>query len=180
MRICAEDTAGIVIDFQDKLTPAINNYEAIVKNTALLVQGFQELGVPFTVTQQYTKGLGETVAEIKDVITDFKHIEKTTFSCCGTQEFVDWVKATGKKTLIVCGVEAHICVMQTVVDLLGDGYRVFIAVDCVGSRVETNKEMALDRMKAEGALLTSTEGALFEMTVGAGTPHFKAISKLLK
>ncbi len=180
MKIYVEDTAAVFIDFQEKLVPVIDGNAQILKKAAILAQGLKELAVPFTVSQQYTKGLGETVPELASAIDSFRYLEKTTFSCLQCDEIAAWVKEQGKKNILVCGVEAHICVLQTVVDLLEEGYRVFVVADCVGSRVPFDKQIGLERMKAEGALLTTCEAALFELTGGAKSPHFKAISKLVK
>lgn len=180
MRIYAEDTAALIIDFQEKLVPAIANNEEVVAKAALFAAGLKELGVPMAVTQQYTKGLGDTVAPIKEAIGEFEPMEKMSFSAMGCEEFVAWVKAQGKKTILVCGVEAHICVLQSIIDLLGEGFRVFIVADCVGSRLVYNRDYAIQRATLEGAYVTTCEGALYEMVQGAGTPHFKAISKLTK
>ncbi|MDD4844155.1 MAG: isochorismatase family protein [Anaerotignum sp.] len=180
MRICTEDTAALFIDFQEKLVPVISGKEEIVRKSAVLAQGLAEVGVSFAVSQQYTKGLGETVQELATVIDSFYYMEKNTFSCFACEEISAWVKAQGKKTILVCGVEAHICVLQTVIDLLDAGYRVLVVADCVGSRNPYDKEIGLERMKAEGAILTTCEAALFELTGGAKSPHFKVISKLVK
>ena len=180
MKLNLQNAIGVMIDFQEKLAPAIYENQEIIENTAMFVKGLQELEVPFLVTQQYTKGLGETVAPIKDVIPAFTSVEKTSFSCCGAEEFVELLKKSGKDTVLVTGIEAHICVMQTVIDLLEAGMKVFVVADCVGSRKAYNKNYAIDRMLAEGAFITTAEAALFEMTGGAKSPHFKAISKLVK
>ena len=180
MRILAEDTAALIIDFQEKLVPAIANNEEVVAKAALFCAGLKELGVPMAVTQQYTKGLGDIVAPIKEALGEFEPMEKMSFSAMGCDTFVEWVKAQGKKTILVCGVEAHICVLQSIIDLLGEGYRVFIVADCVGSRLVYNRDYAIQRAAQEGAFVTTCEGALYEMVQGAGTPHFKAISKLTK
>ena len=180
MRIFAEDTAALIIDFQEKLVPAIANNEEIVAKAATFVAGLKELGVPMAVTQQYTKGLGDTVPAIKEALGEFEPMEKMSFSAMGCDTFVEWVKAQGKKTILVCGVESHICVLQSIIDLLREGYRVFIVADCVGSRMVYNKDYAIQRAAQEGAFVTTCEGALYEMVQGAGTPHFKAISKITK
>lgn len=180
MRIFAEDTAALIIDFQEKLVPAIADHEEIVAKTEIFVKGLKELGVPMAVTQQYTKGLGETVPSMREALGEFTPMEKTAFSALGCEEFAAWVKAQGKKTILVCGVEAHICVLQSIIDLIREGYRVFIVADCIGSRLVYNKEYAIQRAVQEGAFVTTCEGALYEMVQGAGTPHFKAISKLTK
>ena len=180
MRIFAEDTAALIIDFQEKLVPAIANNDEIVAKAATFCAGLKELGVPMAVTQQYTKGLGDTVAPIKEALGEFEPMEKMSFSAMGCDTFVEWVKAQGKKTILVCGVESHICVLQSIIDLVREGYRVFIVADCVGSRMVYNKDYAIQRATQEGAFVTTCEGALYEMVQGAGTPHFKAISKLTK
>lgn len=180
MKIKVEDTAALIIDFQEKLVPAIANHEEIVAKAAVFAAGLKELGIPMAVTQQYTKGLGDTIAPMKEAIGAFEPMDKLSFSAMGCEAFVKWVKAQGKKTILVCGVEAHICVLQSIVDLIGEGYRVFIVADCVGSRMVYNKDYAIQRAVQEGAFVTTCEGALYEMTEGAGTPHFKAISKLTK
>ena len=164
MKIKAEDTAALIIDFQEKLVPAIADHDEIVAKAAIFAAGLKEFGVP----------------AMKEAIGAFEPMEKTVFSAMGCDAFVEWVKAQGKKTILVCGVEAHICVLQSIIDLIGEGYRVFIVADCVGSRVVYNKEYAIQRAVQEGAFVTTCEGALYEMTQGAGTPHFKAISKLTK
>lgn len=183
MKILREDTVGIFIDFQEKLVPAIYSNEQVVKKAAMFAQGLQALDIPFIVSQQYTKGLGETVSTLKEAIGVEKavsYMEKTTFSCLNCEEIAQWVKAQGKKTVLVCGVEAHICVLQTVVDLLGEGYRVFVVADCVGSRDAYDKEIGLERMKGEGAFVTTCEASLFELIGGAKSPQFKIISNLVK
>ena len=154
MKLRAEDTAALFIDFQERLVPAIHDNEAIVEKTVILAKGLQEFGVPVAVTQQYTKGLGDTVPAVKEAFADFNYMEKTSFSCCECEEFASWAKALGKKNIIVCGVEAHICVLQ--------------------------KEMGIKRLEKEGAYLTTCEAVLFELTGGAKSPHFKVISKLVK
>jgi len=180
MRIFSEETAGVFIDFQEKLVPAIYRQEQIIEKAVIFAQGLQELEIPFAVTQQYTKGLGETVSGLKDTISEFRFIEKTSFSCWGCEEYVKWLKESGKKNVLVCGIEAHICVLQTVIDLIAEGFNVFVVADCIGSRALYDKEIALERLQMEGAFLTTCETALFELTGGAKSPHFKAISKLVK
>ncbi len=180
MKLRAEDTAAIFIDFQEKLVPAIDDNAAIVEKTAILAKGLAEFDIPFVVSQQYTKGLGETVPAVKEAFATFSYMEKTDFSCCVCDEIGAWVKASGKKNVIVCGVEAHICVMQTVRDLLEAGYQVFVPVDCVGSRKPIDLKYGLKRMEKEGAYLSTCESILFELTGGAKAPQFKTISKLVK
>lgn len=180
MKLRAEDTAALFIDFQERLVPAIYDHDAIMDKTVILAKGLQEFGMPIAFSQQYTKGLGETLPALTDAFENFKYMEKTSFSCCECEEFAAWLKETGKKNVIVCGVEAHICVLQTVRDLLEAGYHVFVVADCIGSRKLYDKEIGMLRMEKEGAYMTSCEQALFELTGGAKSPHFKTISKLVK
>ena len=192
---------GLISKKTEQITPLRSSYEMVlyVPVLELIVVGLQvavalaeaaggqlfpnaleELGVPMAVTQQYTKGLGDTVAPIKEAIGEFEPMEKMSFSALGCDTFVEWVKAQGRKTILVCGVESHICVLQSIIDLVREGYRVFIVADCVGSRMVYNKDYAIMRATQEGAFVTTCEGALYEMVQGAGTPHFKAISKITK
>lgn len=180
MRITEENTMAIVVDYQEKLIPVINNNEQVVKNTEILIKGLREIGVPIITSQQYTKGLGATVKPIAEALGDFVPYEKSTFSLWGTEEIKSAIKAEGRKNVVICGVEAHICVLQTVIDLIAEGFNVYIVEDCIGSRKQNDKKFACKRAVREGAFLTTYEAALYELTAGAGTPHFKAISKLTK
>lgn len=180
MKLRAEDTAAIFIDFQEKLVPAIDNHDAIVERTAILAKGLAEFDIPVAVSQQYTKGLGDTVPTVQEAFANFAYLEKTSFSCCECDEIAAWVKSCDKKNVIVCGVEAHICVMQTVLDLIAAGKNVFIPVDCIGSRKPIDLEYGIRRMEKEGAYLATCESVLFELTGGAKSPQFKTISKLVK
>ena len=180
MRIKKEDSILLAVDFQEKLMPVIKNNEEIAKTVVKLVKGCNAVDVPVMVTQQYTKGLGDTIEEIKNEIKDFSYIEKSTFSCCGGQDFMEALKATGKNTVILTGVEAHICVLQTALDLLENGYKVFLVYDCIGSRNNNDKKYAGRRMCDAGAIGTTYESVLFELCGGASEPGFREISKIVK
>ncbi|MFI3174123.1 MAG: hydrolase [Bacillota bacterium] len=181
MRILKEDVMAVHIDFQEKLFPAIHEHEEIERKVCMLVEGLNAFDVPYLVSQQYTKGLGETVPAVRSSVGDsFSYMEKTTFSCWETEELQQYIRDQGKRVVVVTGVEAHICVMQTVIDLLAAGFTVFVVADCVGSRSKYDKKIALRRMQDEGAFLTTTESLLFELTKGAKAPQFKMISKLVK
>ncbi|MBN2613335.1 MAG: isochorismatase family protein [Bacteroidales bacterium] len=132
------------------------------------------------VTQQYTKGLGETVSELGQHLGDMRKIEKLSFSCCGEPVFLQQLESTGKKTVIVAGIETHVCVLQTVLDLLELGYQPVIVEDCTSSRKFNDKKIALERMRDEGTIITTFESLLFELCKVAGNEKFKAISKLVK
>jgi len=136
--------------------------------------------VPLIVTQQYTKGLGETIPELSDAAGGAEPVEKITFSCCKNDDFRNKLAGINKKNIIVTGVEAHICVQQTVLDLLQGGYNVYILTDCIGSRRETDRLYAERRMEKAGAVLTTSESALFEMMVSADHPKRREISNLVK
>lgn len=176
MKIKAKDTIAIVVDYQERLMPVMYEKEALLKNTAILLNGLKELGVPIAVTQQYTKGLGSTVKEIENVLGEYEPLEKIAFSS------FDAVKEEikGKKFVIVCGIEAHICVLQTLLDLKENGYIPVLVEDCLSSRTLHNKQIALERAKQEGVILTTYESILFELLEKAGTETFKKIQALIK
>lgn len=180
MRFNVDDTLLLVIDIQEKLVPVMKEKELLINNTRILIKGLEILQVPNIVTQQYTKGLGMTIKEISDVIDNFNYFEKLTFSSYSEKCIRNAVKDYGKKCIIVCGIEAHICVLQTVLDLLEDGYQVIVVEDCISSRKEHDKVVALNRMRDTGAIITTYESILFELTYVAGTTTFKSISKLIK
>jgi nicotinamidase-related amidase len=159
-----------IIDVQERLMPVIANREQVEANIVRLVRGCQILGVPILITEQ--KGLYQTVKPLREALGDgYKPIEKSCFS---------GYRPLDRKQVIVAGVETHVCVYQTVSDLLANGYEVTIVADAVSSRTVENKDIALRRMTSDGAKLSSTEMALFELTVASGTDEFRAISKLVK
>ena len=175
-----EDSLLIVVDCQEKMMPAIHGSEKLLERIALLIRGIRILEIPILTAQQYTKGLGDTSKILKDALGDFKHIEKIDFSCCGEPEFIKKLKSTGRKNIIVCGVEAHVCVQQTVLDLLAAGNNVYVIADCIGSRHENDRIYAENRMRQTGAVLTTAESALFELLRRADHPKRKEISALVK
>ena len=180
MRITKENTIGLVIDIQERLVPAMFENELLLKNCSILINGLNELGIQLVVTQQYTKGLGETAREISDIISDFNYIEKRDFSCCDEPVFAEKLKNSGGENIIICGIESHVCVLQTAVDLKAAGYNPVVVMDCVSSRVPGSIEIARERFRFEGIMMTSYESVLFELTRSAAAPEFKVISKLVK
>lgn len=180
MRILKEHTIGLVIDIQERLVPVMEESEQLVENCAKLIQGLQILGLPLLVTQQYTKGLGETVEEIRSVIPDFQYIEKKDFSCFDEPAVAESLAFSGVKNVIICGIESHVCVLQTAIDLKEAGYTPVVVMDCVSSRSFDNVDLAMERFRHEGIMMTSCESILFELTRSAGAPGFKEISKLVK
>lgn len=181
MRILAEDTMALIIDFQERLVPVIEGNERLLHNTEILVKGLKTLNIPMIVTQQYTKGIGMTVPMISEAIGEgFTYYDKVSFSCAENEEILAKITGIGRKNIIVCGIEAHICVLQTVIDLIDKGFHVIIAEDCVGSRRESDRLVGIKRAIAEGALPTTYESILFELTRVAKTDVFKEISRLIK
>ena len=180
MRILSEQAACLVIDIQERLVPVMDEKEALIKNCGILIQGLQALGIPILVTQQYTKGLGGTVPDISSLIPDFSYFEKRDFSCCGEPELMLHLNMTGANNIIVCGIESHICVLQTVLDLKENGFIPIVVTDAISSRTPFSIETAKERFRYEGVLMTSVESVLFELTLSSASPEFKVISKLVK
>jgi nicotinamidase-related amidase len=180
MRILKKHTIGLVIDIQDRLVPVMEENEQFVENCGKLIQGLQVLGLPILVTQQYTKGLGETIEEIKALIPDFHFIEKKDFSCYDDPVFAEKLALSGAKNVIICGIESHVCVLQTAIDLKEAGYVPVVVMDCVASRSFDNLDLAMERFRQEGIIMTSMESILFELTRSSAAPVFKEISKLVK
>jgi len=178
----AEQCALVVVDIQEKLLPPIFNKEALVKNSQLLIRLAKILDLPIMVTTQYSKGLGATVPEIASLLEGITAFDKLEFSCFGSDQFRSRLKALpgNRNTVLLCGMEAHICVMQTALGALNEGYLVHVASDAVGSRAEWNWKIGLDRMKSAGAVISSTEMMMYELLRCSGTPQFKELLQYLK
>ena len=177
-----EHCALIVVDIQEKLLPPIFNNDELVKNSQLLVRLANILKLPMIVTTQYVKGLGPTVPQVASLLANAQPIDKMQFGCFGSNEFRSALKAMpgNRNTLLVCGMEAHICVMQTVLGALNDGYLVHVASDAIGSRVRWNRDIGIDRMRAAGAVISTTEMMIYELLHASGTPQFKEMLPYLK
>ncbi len=173
-----EDTVLLVVDVQEKLIPLIAGAPRILWNLRRLLDGAQATGVTALATEQYPQGLGPTVSELAGRLGSIP--SKAAFSCCGCEPFTASLIESAASKVLVCGIEAHVCVQQTVVDLLANGYRVFVPVDAIGSRYKIDYETGLRRMESAGATLTTTESALFEWCQVSGTPTFKKISALVR
>jgi nicotinamidase-related amidase len=173
-----DDSALLVVDMQARLLPLIVGHERLIFNVGRLIDGAKILGVPVAATEQYPQGLGPTAPTLAERLGAIP--AKLAFSCgeCG-DIFTTW-RDQGIWKILVCGIETHVCVGQTVHDLLGEGFRVYVAADAVGARGAIDHEIALRRMDSAGATLTTTEAALFEWCGRAGTPEFKQISQLVK
>lgn len=175
-----ETTALLVIDIQERILPVINNYQRVVDNTLKLIKGFKVLGLPIFHTEQYPKGLGPTVQTIADELGDIMPLDKMSFSCSGAGNLFDELTHKNLLQVVVCGIEAHVCVQQTVLDLLENGFQVSLAADAVSSRKDIDYSVALDRMRHHGIEVSTTESILFELLNICGTPQFKEISKIVK
>lgn len=177
-RLKPESSLLLVIDIQDKLLAKIPATESLVKNASFLLDVASQLGVPVQLTEQYPKGLGPTTAAIRDrVLTPA--LEKTRFSCCGAAGLLEEITRAGATQLVLAGMETHVCVQQTVLDLLQAGLTVFVPVDAVAARHERDHEIALRRVERAGAILTTVESVAFEWLGDASHPQFKAISRLV-
>jgi nicotinamidase-related amidase len=180
MRILKEEAAAVVIDIQESLLTHIHEGDVILRNCLKLIEGLKLLSVPVLITQQYTKGLGPTVPSIINLFHEFRYIEKITFSCCGEPAFEKEIERLSKNIIILCGIEAHVCVLQTCIDLLSSGRKPIVVEDCVSSRKANDKIAAINRMRQEGAIITTMESLLFELTRIAGNDIFKSISGIVK
>lgn len=180
MRIKAENSIFVQVDIQEKLFPHIQNNEELEKNLQILIKGLKLHEVPIIVNEQYKKGIGETIPSLHELTKDYPHFEKTTFSCCGNEDGLQAIKNSGRDTVILAGIETHVCVLQTAIDLLEEGFRVVLVTDCVNSRKQSDKHMAIERLVQAGVVPTTYESLLFEITVNAKHPVFKEISKLVK
>ena len=172
------DTALVVIDVQEKLISLVPGFDRIVWNIGRLIDGAKILGVPVLGTEQYPKGLGSTVRELAHRTGPLT--AKITFSCGGCDEFWEKLAALDVPKVLLCGIEAHVCIQQTALDLLAAGYRVYLAVDAIGARFDIDYQTALRRMDSAGATLTTTEASLFELCEVAGSPEFKQLSALVR
>lgn len=178
----ADQCALVVVDIQEKLLPPIFNKESLVKNSQLLIRLAKILSIPILVTTQYSQGLGPTVSEIASLLRDVPATDKMEFGCFGSDQFRSRLKAMpgNRNTVLLCGMESHICVTQTALGALNEGYLVHVASDAVGSRAEWNWKIGLERMKAAGAVISSTEMMMYELLRCSGTPQFKELLPYLK
>ncbi len=180
--LAAEQCALVVVDIQEKLLPPIFEKERLVRNSQLLIRLAGIVGIPVLLTTQYCKGLGQVIPEVASLLPDAKPMDKLEFSCFGSGEFTAALKALPgrRNTVLLCGMETHICVMQTALGALEHGYHVHVASDAVSSRAEWNWKIGLLRMRDAGAVISSTEMMLYELLRSSGTSAFKEILPFLK
>jgi nicotinamidase-related amidase len=170
----------LVVDVQEKLAPAITGAAAVVGNTSILMRAAARLGVPVVLSEQYPKGLGATLPELAALAPASARIAKLTFSCAADPSLHQRIKETGRPLLVICGMEAHVCVLQSALGFQQAGYRPVVVADAVSSRTPANREAALLRLRENGIEVATTEMVLFEWLGEAGTPEFKELSRLIK
>jgi nicotinamidase-related amidase len=175
-----ESSVLVVVDIQEKLAAVMSEREKVVGNTLHLIEAAKLLGIPGILTEQYPRGLGPTLSEIREALPGCEPIEKLTFSCCAELGFMRVLEASGRRKIILCGMEAHVCVLQTCIGALMEGYAVHAVRDAVCSRSKENYRTGVEFMRDAGAVITGTETVLFQLLEKAGTEEFKAIVKRIK
>ncbi|MGQ3889009.1 hydrolase [Legionella sp. CNM-1927-20] len=176
MLLRKDDSCLLLIDVQEKLTPLIEHHESLIERCQWLLRLANDLGVPCLISEQYPRGLGPTLDSLKTLVSQNIAIEKVHFSCSREPTYKQHLKDINKQQLILIGIEAHVCVLQTALNLVAEDYEVFIVVDAVGSRKMLDKKYALKRMQQLGVTLLTSEMVFFEWLEQAGTPLFKALS----
>jgi len=180
MRILKDRSAALIIDMQERLYTFIFENEMLTKNVSKIIEGLKIIGIPIFITEQYVKGLGPTIEPVATLLGSHPRIAKMSFSCCDEPRVMEGIAVTGKENIIIAGIESHVCVLQTVIDLKRNGYHPVIVEDCVSSSHENDKRMAIERMRQEGAVITTSESILFELLRYSGTEQFRGISRLVK
>lgn len=178
--LTTKETLLLVIDVQGKLAPAVFESDLVERNISKLLRACKLLEVPVIVTEQYPKGLGNTVQPLKELVGDDQLFEKLTFSCCGGEGFMDRLRSLGRNNILVVGMETHVCVYQTCMELIEFGYDVHVVTDAVSSRTPENRALGIRCIERAGGVPTSTEMAIFELVRVAEGDTFKAISKIIK
>lgn len=180
MRLKASECVLVIVDVQERLAKVMERRSQVESALAVLIETARLHRIPVILTQQYTRGLGPTVEALSSRLEGLEAVEKITFSCCGEEPFLRSLDSMGRRKVILTGMEAHVCVLQTALDLLESGYTVHVPWDAVCSRNDGNRDWGLRFMERAGAIVTSSETAAFQILEKAGTPEFKAISSLLK
>ena len=180
MRITVAETVGLVIDLQERLVPHMHNCDELILKNRILIKGLKLLDIPLLWTEQYPKGLGRTVSGVAELLANDIPFEKTAFSCCDDAAILSRMQFPGKKTVLIAGIETHVCVLQTAIDLCSHGMSPVVVEDAVSSRRENDKRIALGRITGAGGRLTTVESVLFELARTAQHPSFKALSNLVK
>lgn len=180
MLIEREKSLLLVVDVQEKLAPAIFEGEIAIRNNVRLLDGARQLGIPSFISEQYVRGLGPSIAEIRNAAVDAKFFEKTHFSCAAEAGVIEMLRAAGRQQILLTGMEAHVCVLQTALGLLAAGFDVFLIADAVSSRTPANRSAAIARLQSCGVHIVTTEMVLFEWLRKADTEEFRALLPLIK
>ena len=175
-----DEAVLVIVDIQEKLAAVMGKRQKVLDNCLHLIEAAKLLHIPIILTEQYPKGIGHTVKEIREALPFYEPLEKITFSCCKGPSFLDSLVSTGRKKVILAGMETHVCVLQTCIGLLNEGYTVHTVVDAVCSRAEDNFAAGIEFMRDAGAVITCAETALFQLLEKAGTEEFKIIAKRIK
>ena len=178
--LSVEDSVLLVIDIQGNLYESMQDKQFLLENVRKLIRGMQVFGIPVIVTEQIPEKLGPTIEPVASLLPDAPRIPKSDFSCCGEEKIMKALKALERQQVLLCGIETHVCVYQTAVDLLGFGYDVHLVADAVSSRTVLNREIGIRKLRDEGARLASTEMVLFELIRTADDPKFKEIFRIVK
>jgi nicotinamidase-related amidase len=174
------DAVLVIVDVQERLAAVMTQREKVVSNCLRLIEGADLLGLPLILTEQYPKGLGPTAPEIREKMARYEPVEKMTFDCCREASFHEKLSETGRKKIVLAGMETHVCVLQTALGLMKDSYSVHVVEDAVCSRAKENFRVGLEFMKDAGAVISCTETVLFQLVERAGTAEFKVISSMIK
>jgi len=180
VKLNQKQTLLVIVDVQEKLAPLMVDNDQLINNLSKIIQGVQCLDIPIIHTEQYPEGLGHTVGALQKLIGNQSPIEKNSFSCCQVDKFIKAIETQERSQLLLAGIEAHICVYQTALDLIDRGYQVHLLTDCIASRTPANLNLARQRLSVSGVQLTGLEMALFELLGSSQVNGFKTISKLIK
>ncbi len=175
-----DNSTLLLVDYQERFVPVLHDNQEIIKNIKFLLSGFNIYKVPITVSEQVPEKLGATIDEFKSLLKEADFFSKKAMSCCGQAGFVDKLKAKKINKVAVCGIEAHVCVLQTCLDLLHNGFQVHLVCDAITTRVPHNRNIAIEKMKNAGVIVTSVETILFEIAYEAGSEEFKQLQQLFK
>lgn len=180
MRITQGRCIALIIDVQERLFPHIHENQALEARLEVLAHGLKLLEVPVLLTEQYRKGLGPTIQGLLSALPDLEPLEKASFSCCDDPAIMERIASYGRSYVVLAGIEAHICLLQTAMDLIERNYTPVLLADAVSSRTALNRDVAIERVRASGGVVTTVESLLFELCRVTGTDVFKQISKLVK
>lgn len=178
--LCAKNTILLVVDIQERLIPAIDSGQRVIDETGRLIEGCRVLDIPVIATEQYPKGLGPLVPEVRERIDSNLIFSKLTFSACGAHEVMQLLQEQGRNQVVLAGIEGHVCMLQTALDLLAHGCQVHVPLETTSSRRPESCHAALTRMREAGVVVTTLESVLFELLERAGTPQFKEVLKIVK